>query len=81
MINTSRVVRQSTVLAAEWGKYGKLQDNTEYTRSQKGHFAKKKSDETKAKEASERRYTNRSNVCTRCHMAMPVGTGTCDTCA
>jgi hypothetical protein len=78
MINTRRAVHQSSVLAAEWGKHGRLLDNTEYTRSQKGVFTSKKSDETKSREASELRYQRKSNTCGSCHMLIPVGTGVCD---
>lgn len=42
---------------------------------------KPKSDATKAREASERRYTRRSNICGSCHMAKPVGSGVCDNCS
>jgi hypothetical protein len=70
---TRSVCWKNSNIGAEWGKNGKISDNTEYTRSQKGIFTKKKSDETKSKEASERRYQRRSNVCPDCNMLKAVG--------
>jgi hypothetical protein len=64
----------------EVAKHGQFLNNTEYTRSQQPYFSKKKSVETRAREAQEKRATSRKNICSTCHMAMPLGTKECENC-
>lgn len=77
MNNTRRATHQNTWLAEEWHKHGQLLDNTEYTRSKQVYRRKPKSDVTKSREASDRRYQRRSNICTVCFQTKAVGTGVC----
>jgi glyoxylate carboligase len=77
---TQGVCRTNTFIAGEWGRNGKLSDNTGWTREQdrqKGFRRKAKSDETKAREASEKRYVKRSRVCDQCFQLKAVGTDRC----
>jgi len=57
---------------------GRCANDTAYTRAQAQMFRRKpKSDETKAREAAERRTNSRGNICGECHMTKATGTGTC----
>ena len=76
MNQTRSVAHKNSYLGAEWGKHGRLLDNTELTRSRKGIFTSKKSDETRAREASEARYNRKARVCPDCH-ELPSMTGEC----
>ena len=78
--STMNVAYKNNYLYDELAKYGKLKDNTEYSRSlesQGGFRRKAKSDEKLAEEKSERRYVRRSNICGECYQAKAVGTGEC----
>lgn len=77
--NLFNVVYKSTHIAAEVSKLGHVANNTSH-HNPSGYFMKPKSDETRAREASEKRYMRRSNICPTCHMAKPVGTGECENC-
>lgn len=77
MRNTRTLTLKNTYIAEEWHKYGHILDNTEHTRSLKPIRRKKKSDVTRAREAQERRYTSRSNICPIHNMTRAVGTGEC----
>ena len=78
--NFRRAMFQNSYLFEEAAKHGKFLNNTEHTRSQQPIFTKKKGIETKAREASERRYTRRSNICTKCNMTKPMGMKECENC-
>jgi len=77
---TQGVIRTNSFIADEWGRNGRLSDNTGWTREQaakKGFRRKPKSDETLAREASESRYVKRSRVCGTCFQLKAVGTDRC----
>lgn len=75
--NTSRVARQNRFIEDEIVKYGELKDSRSKFQSEPVFRRKAKSPTTRAKEASEKRYTKRSNICPVCHMTKSMA-GTCD---
>jgi hypothetical protein len=75
--NTMNVVHKNNYLYDELVKYGELKDSRARFAPSQGFKRKPKSDETRAKEASERRYQNRKNVCGTCFQLKSVGTGEC----
>lgn len=76
---TRDVTQNNSNIAHEWYKNGRISDNTQYTRDEaaKRIRIKPKSPETRSKEAQERRYQNRKNVCSNCFELKAVGSGTC----
>jgi hypothetical protein len=75
--NTSRVSRQNRFIEDELVKYGELKDSRSKFASEPVFRRKAKSVTTRANEASERRYTRRSNICDICHTTKSMA-GTCD---
>ena len=69
---TLGVIYTNSHIAEEFYKYGRV-----VNKKPEGFFMKPKSEETKAREAADRRYLKRSNICSECHMTKAVGTGTC----
>ena len=83
MTNQTRAVAyRNTWLAAEWGRDGRLSDNTEYLRQKKGEVIRRRARDP-LKVAADRRvlkYEGKGNSCPTCHMAVPTGTKECDNC-
>jgi hypothetical protein len=75
--NTVNVAYKNSAIMYELEKYGRLKDSRASDQATGGFRRKAKSDETRAKEASERRYNRRSNICGTCFQAKAVGTGEC----
>jgi hypothetical protein len=76
--NTYSVASKNSFIEGELIKYGELKDSR--SKFAHGIFTKPKSIETRANEAQTRRYECRSNICSTCHMTIPLGTKECENC-
>jgi len=80
MTNQTRAVAyRNTYIAAEWGKNGKLSDNTEATRIEaaKRFRRKKESEANKTRRRNQAKYNGAKNTCPECHTQKAVLTGEC----
>lgn len=80
MITTRSVTQKNSNIAYEWGRDGKISDNTQHTRNEaeKNVHPRRSSRETKITERRQMKYEYKGRMCPTCFIVKSLGTNECN---